>query len=724
MAKRASTWGIDIGQCAVKALRCTASEDASGKIVAEAFDYIEYPKILSQPDADPEAIIRDALELFLSRNDIQGTKIAVSVSGQSGLARFIKLPPVEVKKIPDIVRYEANQQIPFDLEDVIWDYQRMFGGMEEEGFALDAEIGLFAMKRDQVFQEIAPYQESGIDIDIVQLTPLAIYNFVAFDQIDPALWSAGYDPENPPDSVIVLSIGTEATDLVITNGYRVWQRNVPLGGSHFTKALVKELQLTYAKAEHLKRNATKADDPKAIYQAMRPIFKDLLTEIQRSIGYFQSLDKEAKISRVLGIGNSFKLPGLERYLKKNLGFEVGHLTDIASLTSSAVTQSPAFQDHVSAFAVPYGLAIQGLSKSAIGTNLVPQELVWERIISHKKPWAVATATLLGLACLINFIVLWWSWSQVQIDSDSKWQAATQKAKAVVRRAEDLQNQYQEALGEYKSQKDKLEEKISIFGRKNDYLNLCQAIYQCLPDESNRAILESENKATKRVRRGEGKPDSEAAEGEGESAEVDEFDLFEKADDGNQPISQQLGTAEKMDIWITDFRVRKVPNLAKWYSAQNKARFEENTEPLVLENGKKSPQKRASPLGGVSAVENEVTELPAPKKNRNPGGAPKGPGYVVQLSGYHFHDSPMNGTGKQFVQRTLVHNLQERDVALPDATGEISERPTSEIGISHPLVYEAKKQKVISPFDVDKKNELTQYQFVIQFAWQPQTSSKP
>ena len=225
MAKVTPTWGIDIGQCAIKALRCVASEDEPGKMVAEAFDYIEYPKILSQPEAEPEEIIRDALKVFLSRNDIRGTKVAVSVSGQSGLARFIKLPPVEVKKIPDIVRYEANQQIPFDLEDVIWDFQRMFGGMEEEGFALDAEIGLFAMKRDQVFQEIVPYQEAGIDIDIVQLTPLAIYNFIAFDQIDPEVWSSGYDTDDPPESVIVLSIGTESTDLVITNGFRVWQRN-------------------------------------------------------------------------------------------------------------------------------------------------------------------------------------------------------------------------------------------------------------------------------------------------------------------------------------------------------------------------------------------------------------------------------------------------------------------------------------------------------------------
>ena len=122
-----AVWGIDIGQCALKALRCRAHDDAD-KVVADAFDYIEYPKILSQPGSDPAELIGDALKQFLSRNSVLGDRVAISVSGQAGLARFIKLPPVEAKKIPDIVRYEARQQIPFDLNDVIWDYQRMGGG--------------------------------------------------------------------------------------------------------------------------------------------------------------------------------------------------------------------------------------------------------------------------------------------------------------------------------------------------------------------------------------------------------------------------------------------------------------------------------------------------------------------------------------------------------------------------------------------------------------------
>ena len=487
MAKIDSAWGIDIGQCALKAVRCAPSADDPNKVVAEAFDYIEYPKILTQPEADPVELVREALQLFLSRNDLQGTKVAVSVSGQSGLARFIKLPPIETSKIPDIVRYEANQQIPFDLDDVIWDYQRMFVGSEEEGFALEAEVGLFAMKRDQVYQEIEPYQEAGIDIDIVQLTPLAIYNDIVFDQMDPAIWSEEYDPEEPPHSFVVASIGTESTDLVITNGYRVWQRNIPLGGSHFTKALVKELQLTYAKAEHLKRNATRAEDPKVIYKAMRPIFKDLLTEIQRSIGYFQSLDKTAKIDRVIALGNTMKLPGLRRYLAQHLGYEVEKIGEIKTLASSTVTQSPAFKDNILTFGVSYGLALQGISKAYIATNLVPKELVLNRTINRKKPWAIAAALLLAMACLVNFLILWASWNKVRINDDSQWTAAINRSQSVVSNADQLRMRHNEAKQAYESAKLSGEKRLAVFNSKTDYLELCEAIYQCLPDERNRYI---------------------------------------------------------------------------------------------------------------------------------------------------------------------------------------------------------------------------------------------
>ena len=161
MAKIIGVWGIDIGRCALKALRCRLDGDA---VVADGFDYIEYPKLLSQPEADPVQLVKEALEQFLSRNSVKGDKVAISVSGESGLARYFKPPPVDAKKIGDIVKYEAKQQIPFALEDVIWDYQRMAGGQEVDGFVLDSEIGLFAMKREAVTKALQPYDVAAIEV--------------------------------------------------------------------------------------------------------------------------------------------------------------------------------------------------------------------------------------------------------------------------------------------------------------------------------------------------------------------------------------------------------------------------------------------------------------------------------------------------------------------------------------------------------------------------------
>src|SRR5205807_1784394 len=175
---RPGVWGIDLGQCALKAIRL---ENVDGQLTATAFDYIEHPKTLSQPDADPDQLTREALEQFLSRNTLRGDAIVISVPGQSGLARFVKLPPVEEKKIADIVRFEAKQQIPFPLEEVVWDFQKLSAGVVTDGFALETEIGLFAMKRDMVNRYLQHLQDVNVEVHVVQMAPLALCNFVTHD---------------------------------------------------------------------------------------------------------------------------------------------------------------------------------------------------------------------------------------------------------------------------------------------------------------------------------------------------------------------------------------------------------------------------------------------------------------------------------------------------------------------------------------------------------------
>src|SRR5947209_2615373 len=329
MAIQPGVWGIDLGQCALKAVRL---QEIDGQLTATAFDYVEHPKILSQPDADPDQLTREALEKFLSRNSLRGDVVAISVPGQSGLARFVKLPPVEERKISEIVRFEAKQQIPFNLDEVVWDFQKIGSGSVTDGFSMETEIGLFAMKRDMVNRYLQHFKEVGVEVHLIQMAPLALCNFVAFDLLGKDVGAAPTEEKGP--CVVALDLGTDSSNLVITDGGKIiWQRPIPLGGNHFTRALTKELKLTFAKAEHLKRNATKsgATELKKILGALKPVLNDFVGEVQRSLGYFTNTHRDAQIEYMIGLGNAFRLPGMQRFLAEKLQLEVKKLDKMARL---------------------------------------------------------------------------------------------------------------------------------------------------------------------------------------------------------------------------------------------------------------------------------------------------------------------------------------------------------------------------------------------------------
>lgn len=378
MASTQAVWGLDVGRRALKAIKLRPAAD--GKVEVLAHDYIAHEKILSEPDAIRQELIAAALEKFLSRNDLTKDPVIVSVPGQHTLARFTKLPPVAAKRIPDIVRYEADQQIPFDMDEVIWDYQIF----EQEGLP-DVEVGIFAMKRELLREHLLHFEQASIEPSGVQACPLAVYN------------AAHFDGMLGDETTVVLDIGAETIDLVIATAGSLWTRTIPIGGNSFTEALVKSFKLSFAKAENLKTTAENSKYRRQIFQAMRPIFADMVQELQRSIGFYSSTHREAQIDKVIGYGNAFKLPGLQKYLQQNLGITVKVPAAFQNVAPSVATGGGALEDEFSSFAVAYGLAIQGLDLAKVSSNLLPIEIVRQAVWRRKRPAFAATAACIVLA---------------------------------------------------------------------------------------------------------------------------------------------------------------------------------------------------------------------------------------------------------------------------------------------------------------------------------------
>ena len=681
-----TVWGIDIGQCALKALRCSPHEQ-EGRLVAEAFDLVEYPQILTQPDADPAALIADAIKTFLSRNKIKGDKVAISVPGQAGLARYIKIPPVEASKVPALVKYEAKQQIPFALEDVIWDYQTMPGSVVEEGYMLDTEVGLFAMKREQVFKALRPFQDAGIEVDIVQLAPVAIYNFVNFDQINEIL----KDEIGGNKWVVVLSMGTDTTDLVVTNGCKMWQRSVPLGGNHFTKALTKEMKLTFAKAEHLKRNVNVAEDRKSLYQAMKNVFNDFATEVHRSLSFFCSLEKEAEIKSVVALGNTLKLPGLQSFLAKSLEYPVQAIESFRNLGGPTIVSAPAFRENFLAYGVSYGLCVQGLNESKIHTNLLPTEITSERLIRAKKPWAVAAVAALLLGFGVNFFFHQRAFNAVKPED---YKTAFARVTDINRTSTDLKNKQTESKKAFEDTQ-KLGDAFAVPSQNHDvWIQMLKAVDQALPQY-----------------------------GKGPK-EILETDLTER------PV-----------IFVDSFDCMKFEKLEDWYSG---LKAESKDKKPDAAGAAPAPPPAPAPVG-----DNKDPNAPGAV---DPG--PKGEGWVIQIKAHHFHNVDAYKFGRQYVRDTLLDSLEseKKKVDIPEVLGDRVAKvqvTLKELGITYPRsfdeggeltevdhpedVLEAQQRNAhagpkatplpANPEDAPKIRKIKRYDFTLQFCWVPTSDAK-
>ena len=371
-------WGIEVGQSAVKAIRL----QRSGNDVSVAdFDVLPFKQILSTPELDVDEAIRVGLDQFMARHPIGKSTVVISVPGHAAFARFAKLPPVEPKKVPDIVRFEAVQQIPFPIEQVEWDYQTF-----QHADAPDVEVGIFAITKDRVMSWLANFTAVGLPVHGITLTSLAVYNALAYD----------LEMDDDTDGTILMDMGTVASDLIVVEGGRIWQRTIPIGGNHFTEALVRSFKLSFSKAEKLKREAATNKYARQIFQSMRPVFVDLVQEVQKSLGYYQSLNRESDLQRLFGVGSTFRLPGLQKFLRQQIQVEVNRLDSFKRIEVTDRSAST-FGENVLSLAPAYGLALQGLGMERVTCNVLPAHVVRQQVWHDKQPWFIGAAAGVLLA---------------------------------------------------------------------------------------------------------------------------------------------------------------------------------------------------------------------------------------------------------------------------------------------------------------------------------------
>lgn len=382
MAGYQTVWCIDAGKSSLKAVKLTRDQNSVEILAVEKIDFAH-----GDESMDSLGPARAALSTFASRNVIDCPIVVVHPS-RSAFSRFIQLPPVDGKKLQELVGYEAQQSIPFPIDEVIWDSH-----ICETPGSPEKEVGIFAVRREALDDFLLDYEGAGLGVDEITVGYVGLLNYIMYDL-------------RPTRPIVALDIGADHTDLLIVNEGSFWFRNLPIAGKDFTRALEERFGISNAEAEELKVGAAKTEHAAKVFQVLQPLIRDLVSEINRSIGFYKSQAGDVKFEDLFLLGNGAKLLGLRKFLQENLRIRVHVGSSFNRIRISRDANTALIQQDLPAFAPCVGGALQGIGQSECDINLLPQEQ--QEALEFKKKQKTVLVAAASLYLLVFF--LWANYS--------------------------------------------------------------------------------------------------------------------------------------------------------------------------------------------------------------------------------------------------------------------------------------------------------------------------
>jgi type IV pilus assembly protein PilM len=395
-------WGLDIGQAAVRLVKMQRLVDG-----VQISDYAVAPIETFPEDPDYEDKVIEILRGLIMQKNIGSTPVVVGLNGFNTLFRDFPLPAISAAKMDEIVSYEARQQIPYPLEEVLWDYHRY----QADETSAEVNIALVCCRRDIVENFMAFLQQLNLNIVAIQVGPLALANYLLYDQ--------GLDGVH-----LVLDSGARATDFLILNNGNFWLRSIAIGGNELTRALMSKFNLPFTDAEELKeRSDQESKQGQRVFKVMQPVLRTLTGEVQRSLGYYKSIYRGIRIDNAVAGGGLYEKEGSAEMLQEQIGFPVARIGEVERIRLAPGVDAGRFQGEAQRMGVTLGLALQGVGAGEINVNLLPPEVQRRRLIQAKLPYAAAAVALLAVAVLVNLFVA--------VSRAGRWDAQIERLEEVV-----------------------------------------------------------------------------------------------------------------------------------------------------------------------------------------------------------------------------------------------------------------------------------------------------
>jgi type IV pilus assembly protein PilM len=392
MADTQTSVAINIGSQRISMAAFEVSK--SGGLILKAYDS---ESIASDPSMDASRIAqtRVAIADLVQRLKLGKTKARYAISGQAVFTRFVKLPPVQDDNIEQLVTFEAQQHVPFPLQEVVWDYELIEGGGEKE-------VAIVAIKSDALDEINAAVNDSGLGTAEVDVAPMAIYN----------AFRASYG--HPEEPVLLIDIGAKTSNLLYIEGKRFFTRSIAIGGAAISAAISKEYNVSFADAEHQKvanglvalggGHTEQLDEAvAALAMVIRNALSRLPAEIARTTNYYRSQHGGSAPRRILLAGGGANLPYTLEFFQEKLNLPVEYFNPVRNLAIGKGVDPATIQREGHLMGELVGLGLRGIGKSEINIDLVPTVVELARAADRRKPFLIAAAAVfLGLGRIPEF----------------------------------------------------------------------------------------------------------------------------------------------------------------------------------------------------------------------------------------------------------------------------------------------------------------------------------
>ncbi|MDD2239202.1 MAG: type IV pilus assembly protein PilM [Kiritimatiellae bacterium] len=348
-----------------------------------------------QADTERSQYIITTIHDLVRESGCKPGPVQLAISGHSVFSRFVKLPPVEPEKVYQIIQYEAQQNVPFPMNEVVWDYQLISGATG------DVDVMLAAIKSDHITELCDCVQFAGLTPTLVDVAPMSLYNAVRYN----------YDAL--PPCTLVVDIGARSTDLIFLEAGRVFSRSVPVAGNHITQLIMNEFAISFDDAEAMKKahayvafggayEGPQSETVDKVSKSVRSMMTRLHQELNRSINFYRSQQGGQQPSLLLLSGGSSVIPYTDTFLKEKLRVETDYFNPFNNVAVAEQIPTEQIGAHACEMGQLVGLALRQLHTCPIEVNLLPPKAVEEKKFKRKLP-VFALAALVALVTLFVWI---------------------------------------------------------------------------------------------------------------------------------------------------------------------------------------------------------------------------------------------------------------------------------------------------------------------------------